>query len=525
MEFYFHLQEIALYGLIFAITCLWIFIINARSNKNKPKTPPEPAGAWPFIGHLLLLKPNDLLHRTLGDMADKYGPIFSMQLGAHRTLVISSWQVAKECFTIHDRVFSTRPKSLAVKLMGYDHAMFGFAPYGSYWRDVRKLAVVELLSGPRLDMRKRVWDTEVDFLMKMLYEQWIGNGRTGPIMVEMKEKLGDMAMNVVVRMVAGKRYFGNWACDEESKRCQKAMGDFMFLVGTAMVSDAMPTFGWLDTLKGYKREMIRTAKEIDCVLGGWVEEHRLKKRLGGVVNESEHDFIDVMLSVIDSGSFSGLDGDLVIKSTCLSLILGGNDTTVVTLTWALSLLLNNRQVLKKAQDELDVHVGRQRKVDESDVKNLIYLQAIVKETLRLYPALPVSAPREAMEDCTVAGFYVPAGTRLFVNLWKLHRDPCIWSDPLAFQPERFLRKHAQVNIKGQDFELIPFGSGRRSCPGIQFAMRVLHLTLARLLHGFSLGTVSDSAVDMAESPGLTVPKATPLQVTLIPRLYSSLYNC
>ena len=198
---------------------------------------------------------------------------------------------------------------------------------------------------------------------------------------------------------------------------------------------------------------------------------------------------------------------------------------MVTLTWALSLLLNNRQVLKKAQDELDVHVGRQRKVDESDVKNLIYLQAIVKETLRLYPALPVSAPREAMEDCTVAGFYVPAGTRLFVNLWKLHRDPSIWSDPLAFQPERFLEKHAELDIKGQDFELIPFGSGRRSCPGIQFAMRVLHLTLARLVHGFSLGTVSDSAVDMAESPGLTVPKATPLEVTLIPRLSSSLYNC
>ena len=316
--FYIHLQDIALYGLLFAFTSLWIITINARSNKkNKPKTAPEPAGAWPFIGHLLLLKPDDLLYRKLGAMADKYGPVFSMQLGAHRTLVISSWQAAKECFTTHDRVFPTRPKCLAVKLMGYDHAMLGFAPYGPYWRDVRKLAMVELLSGRRLDMRKHVWDTEVDFFMKTLYEQWVGNGGRGPVLVEMKERLGDMAMNVVMRMMAGKRYFGNGACDEESRRCQKAMGGFMYLVGLPMVSDAMPFLGWLDALKGYKREMERTGKEIDCVLGGWVEEHRLKKRLGGEVDESEQDFIDVMLSVIDSGSFSGLDADTVIKSTCL----------------------------------------------------------------------------------------------------------------------------------------------------------------------------------------------------------------
>jgi hypothetical protein len=205
--------------------------------------------------------------------------------------------------------------------------------------------------------------------------------------------------------------------------------------------------------------------------------------------------------------------------------LGGHDTTFVTLTWALSLILNNREVLGKAQDELDIQVGKHRQVDETDIKNLVYLQAIVKETMRLYPAAPLSAPRQAMEDCTVAGFHIPAGTRLLVNLWKLHRDPNIWSHPLEFQPERFLKEHANLDVRGQDFEYVPFGSGRRMCPGISLALQVLHLTLARLLHGFEMGTVSDALIDMSEGPGITIPKETPLEVILRPRLHSSLYEC
>ncbi|KAL5788471.1 hypothetical protein ACOSP7_005420 [Xanthoceras sorbifolium] len=206
------------------------------------------------------------------------------------------------------------------------------------------------------------------------------------------------------------------------------------------------------------------------------------------------------------------------------LILGGSDTTTGTLTWGLSLLLNNRHVLKKAQDELNLHVGKHRQVDESDIKNLIYLQAIVMETLRLYPAVPLSGPREAMEDCTIAGYHIPAGTRLVVNLWKLHRDPRIWLNPSEFVPERFLNEHANLDVRGLQFEFLPFGSGRRKCPGISLALQVLHLTLARLLHAFELGTVKDTTVDMSEGPGLNVPKATPLEVILSPRLPSMLFE-
>lgn len=193
------------------------------------------------------------------------------------------------------------------------------------------------------------------------------------------------------------------------------------------------------------------------------------------------------------------------------------------MTWALSLLLNHEKVLKRALDELNTQVGKERLVEESDIKNLVYFQAIVKETLRLYPPGPLSIPREAMEDCYVGGYHVPKGTRLLVNIWKLHRDPSTWTRPLEFQPERFLTSHARVDVRGQQLEFIPFSSGRRACPGITAGMHIIHLTLARLLQSFNVATPSNAPVDMGEGSGLTMPKTVPLKVVLTPRLSSELY--
>lgn len=207
------------------------------------------------------------------------------------------------------------------------------------------------------------------------------------------------------------------------------------------------------------------------------------------------------------------------------LIAGGTDTTTVVLVWALSLLLNNRPILKKAQDELDKHVGKERRVEESDIKNLPYLAAIIKETMRLYPAGPLGGIREFTKDCDVGGYHVSKGTWLIVNVWKLHRDPQLWAeDPLEFRPERFLDiDHKSIDVKGQNFEFIPFGAGRRICPGANFGMHMLHLVLANLLHAFEVSTVGDEEVDMSESVGLTNLKATPLDVLIAPRLSPNLY--
>ncbi|KAK9270393.1 hypothetical protein L1049_025972 [Liquidambar formosana] len=208
----------------------------------------------------------------------------------------------------------------------------------------------------------------------------------------------------------------------------------------------------------------------------------------------------------------------------MGFLTGGTGTSTVTLTWALSLLLNNRQALEKVQKELDIHIGRERQVEESDIKNLVYLQAILKETWRLHPPAPILAPHESMEDCTVGGYHVPKGTRLVVNAWKIHRDPSVWADPCEFRPERFLTTHKDVDVRGQHFELLPFSSGRRMCPGITLALQMNLLTLASMLHGFEFATISNAPVDMSEIFGLTSGKATPLEVLLTPRLHSNLYG-
>lgn len=205
------------------------------------------------------------------------------------------------------------------------------------------------------------------------------------------------------------------------------------------------------------------------------------------------------------------------------MILDGSDTTAVHMIWIMSLLLNNPHAMKQAQEEIDTKVGKSRWVGESDVKNLVYLQAIVKETSRLYPPVPLLLPHEAVQDCKVAGYDIPKGTRTYINAWKIHRHPKIWSESEKFMPERFLTSKSSVDARGQHFEFIPFGSGRRSCPGINFATLVTHLTFARLLQGFAFSTSSNTPIDMTEGVGITLPKVNQVEVLVTPRLSSNFY--
>jgi len=207
-----------------------------------------------------------------------------------------------------------------------------------------------------------------------------------------------------------------------------------------------------------------------------------------------------------------------------TLFAGGSDTTSVTLAWALCLLLNNPLVMEKAKEELDAQVGKERRVSESDINKLTYLQAIVKETLRLYPPAPFSGPREFSENCTLGGYHVIKGTRLITNLWKINTDSNIWPDPLEFKPERFLTTHKDVDVRGSNFVLLPFGSGRRVCPGTSLGLQMLHFILASFLHSFDILNPTPELVDMSESFGLTNTKATPLKILIKPRLSINCYE-
>lgn len=287
-------------------------------SKTTQSTVPQAGGAWPVIGHLHLFGGKQLAHKTLGAMADNYGPVFTIRLGSHRVLVLNSWEMARECFTVHDRVFSTRPSIAASKLLGYDYAMFGFAPYGSYWREMRKIATIELLSNHRIDMLKHIRGFEVQTVIKELYKLWVSKGSAGGgVLVDMKQWFGDLTSNIALRMVGGKRYFGVNADfeEEEARRCRKLMRDFVYLFGVFVLSDAIPSLGWFD-INGYEKAMKRTAKQLDILISGWLEEHKQKRSMAGEGRE-EQDFMDVMLNILDDSMFSGFDADTVNKATCL----------------------------------------------------------------------------------------------------------------------------------------------------------------------------------------------------------------
>ncbi|XP_057418056.1 cytochrome P450 82A1-like [Lotus japonicus] len=251
---------------------------------TKATPPPEAGGAWPLIGHLHLLGGSQPPHITLGNIADKYGPIFTLRLGVHRTLVVSNWEMAKECFTVNDKAFATRPKTLANEILAKNH--FGFVPYGSYWRDVKKIATVEVLSAKRTEMLKHVMESEVKAAMKDSYDSWAKMKESGTekvVVTEMEKWFADITLNVVFRTVLGKRLVARMGSDrdeEENKNIRKVFREFFRLMGLFTISDALPYLRWLD-LDGEEKKMRKTSKELDDYATVWLEQHKQKRKNNG----------------------------------------------------------------------------------------------------------------------------------------------------------------------------------------------------------------------------------------------------
>lgn len=259
--------------------------------------------------------------------------------------------------------------------------------------------------------------------------------------------------------------------------------------------------------RGVERRMAELRRRRDEFLNGMLERYR---RRGGA-EERRRTMVDVLLELKESDPDYYTDD--IIKGLIMNMLAAGTDTSAVTIEWALSLLVNHPNILETVALELDSKVGRDRMVNEDDLSNLSYLNCVINETLRLYPPGPLLVPHETSQNCIVAGYDVPCGTMLLVNAYAIHRDSRWWDEPEKFKPERFQGKVAE----NRGFEFIPFGSGRRKCPGEDLALRVVRLTLATLIHCFEWERVGDEYVDMTEGPGLTMPKAKPLEVMYKPR--------
>ncbi|CAK9200287.1 unnamed protein product [Sphagnum troendelagicum] len=513
--------------LLVAVAALMMvhYLMEPWFRQRRLRIAPGPFPIWPVLGSLPSI--GKLPHRTFYHLSKKYGDVMELKLGSTRAVVISSPDFAKEILKTHDQVCASRPDVVAAHVMLYGKKDIAFAPYGNHWRHMRKLCELELLSAKRLRSTKNLRSEEVSFMVKDVYKLCKeGKG------VNMQSRLYETSMNVVTRMLFKRRYFDNTRqSTAEAEEFKELVVKLVNLAGVFNLSDYIPYLKPFD-LQGYVPIMKEANSRIDRFLSKIIEEHVEDSKSTSTAadhrdeeeEEEAKDFVDVMLSLPAAETGSGRLEKNTIKAVIADMIGAGTDTSATTVEWALVELLRHPEAMKKAQEELDDVIGSERVVDEGDISELKYLQAIVKETFRLHPPATLLS-HESIGDCTVGGYFIPAKTRIFVNVWAVHRHPSAYQKPLEFNPSRFVG--SQIDVKGLDFQLLPFGSGRRMCPGLRLGLIMVHLELARLLHSFTwkLPAGQDPQdIDMDEIFGLTAPKAIPLHVVPTARLPLHLYT-
>ncbi|XP_022132668.1 cytochrome P450 CYP736A12-like [Momordica charantia] len=472
---------------------------------NSKKLPPGPKG-FPILGCLNLL--GKFPHRDLQKLSQKYGPIMHMRLGLVNTIVVSSPQAAELFLKTHDLVFASRPLTMVSKFLSYGQKNLVFAQYGSYWRNVRKMCTLELLSNLKINSFKSMRKEELGLLIDRVREK----ANDGAV-VDLSSEVSSLSTDMTCLMVFGRKF-----SDEEfdDRGFKTMIQEVMQLVAAPNLGDFNIPFVATFDLQGLTRRMKNVSKVFDEFFERIIDEHL--KPMGA---KRSKDFVDVMLDLMGSEETEYQIDRSSIKAIMLDILGAAMDTSATVIGWALPELIKNPQVMKKVQDELEKVVGLDRMVEESDLVNLEYLDMVIKETLRLYPPVPLLVPHESLEDCVVNDFHIPKKSRVIVNAWAIGRNPSTWTDPEKFYPERFV--DSQVDVRGRDFQLIPFGAGRRGCPGIQLGLTVVRLILAQLVHCFDWKLPNDMLsvqLDMTEEFGLTCPRAQDLIVTPIYRIHS-----
>ncbi|XP_027905557.1 cytochrome P450 83B1-like [Vigna unguiculata] len=475
------------------------FFLRYLKTLNNPSLPPGPRGL-PIIGNLYQLN-NSSLYLQLWQLSKKYGPVFSLKLGLRSAIVVSSPKLAKEVMKDHDLEFCGRPKLLGQQKLSYNGIDIAFCPYNSYWREIRKICVVHLLSSIRVSNFSSIRHFEVKQMIRKISMQASSSKVTN-----LSDALMSLTSTIICRIAFGRRYEDEGT--ERSKfhgllnECQAMMGMFFF-------SDYIPFLGWIDRITGLRARLENNFKELDTFYQEVIDEHMDPNRK----TPENEDLIDVLLQLKKQRSFSvDLENDH-IKAVFMNMLVAATDTTAATTIWAMTALLKNPRVMKKVQEEIRNLAGEKDFLSEDDIQKLPYFKAVIKETLRLHLPAPLLVPRETNEACILEGYEIPAKTIVYVNAWAVHRDPNTWKDPDEFFPERFLDN--TIDFRGQNFEFIPFGAGRRICPGLIMAIASLDLILANLLKSFDWelpAGMTKEDIDTEVLPGITQHKKNPLCV-------------
>ncbi|XP_059433534.1 cytochrome P450 71D8-like [Corylus avellana] len=488
------------------LTCFFfLFILLNIWTKSKAKCQNHklPPGPWklPLIGNLhQLASSSSQPHHFLGDLAKKHGPIMKLQLGEVSAIIISSPNSAKELLKTHDTIFANQPRILAAEVVSYDSLGVFFTPFGDYWRQIRKIYVMELLSAMRVQSFRTIREEEVLNLIKSV-------SLSGGLPINLSEKVFSLMNRIISRAAFGKE------CKYENELIY-LLKEANSLTGVFNLFDVFPSLKFLSFLTSL--EKIR--KNLDKILDDIIKDKMQTSAATLASNDDSggNDVVDVLLEHWGTSELDSNMGRNHIKAITLEVIFAGSETSATTIEWAMSELLRNPRVLEKAQAVVRRVLGGSENIDETDIQKLDYLKLVVKETLRLHPPVAL-IPRESSEKRELSGYMIPSNTKVFINVWAIGRDPEYWIDADCFRPERF--NNSCIDFKDINFEYIPFGGGKRICPGISFALAAIELTLSQLLYHFNWklpNEIKPEELDMSELLGLACKRRNDLCLVATP---------
>ncbi|XP_004295902.1 PREDICTED: geraniol 8-hydroxylase-like [Fragaria vesca subsp. vesca] len=481
-----------------SLVALWFAWLYYKRSDSNARLPPGPRGL-PLVGNLLSLDPE--LHSYFAGLAHTYGPIYKLRLGTKLAVVITSPSLARQVLKDHDVIFANHDVPAAGLAATYGGSDIAWTPYGPEWRMLRKVCVLQMLSKTTLDSVHDLRRKQVLRTVGFFY------GRVGsPVNVGERTFLN--TLNVVTNML-----WGGTVREEAAglgREFREVISKITELLAKPNVSDFYPGLARFD-LQGVVKQMEVIVKRFDAIF-----EKVIDQRLKMEKEEGSKDFVSFLLRLKDKGDSKTVLTMTHIKALFMDMITGGTDTSSNTIEFAMSEVLNKPEVLEKIHQELEAVVGKDSIVEESHIHKLPYLYAVMKETLRLHPVLPLLIPHCSSETCTVGGYTIPKGSRVFVNVWAIHRDPSSWENPLEFDPTRFLE--SKWDYSGSDFKYFPFGSGRRICAGIAMAERMVMHSLATLLHSFDWKLPQGEKLDISEKFGMVLKKKIPLVAIPTPRL-------
>ncbi|KAF6164651.1 hypothetical protein GIB67_032879 [Kingdonia uniflora] len=424
-----------------------------------------------------------------------------LHLGHSPTLIVSSPDIAREIMKAQDIKFANRPHMTAAKVLMYGCKDMSFTPYGEYYRQIRKICVQELLSIKRVQSFKYIREEEVAMMIEK-----ISRSCSLQTPINIAEMVLTLSNNFTCRCALGtKNEDGNKAISEMAREVSTLFGALCF-------EDLYPSLGWVDVLTGLRSRFRKLSRKIDIYLEQVIDEHIRKRE----EDDSKKDLLDLLLKI-------QVDSNLTrehIKGLVLDMFIGGTETSSTVIEWAMAELVRKPSSMKKAQEEVRRVVGLKSKVHEEDIDQMEYLKYVIKETLRLHAPVPMSLPRISYTSTNVNGYDIPPNTTVLINAWAIQRDPDVWENPDDFIPERFSSN--SMDFTGQDYKFIPFGSGRRSCPGISFGVAIVEVVITNLLYHFDWelpGGTTAEELDMIEGFGMSANKRIPLQ--LVPKSCSS----